>query len=200
MPGSHGNAAERWFGPHFSQLHPLLQALHRDGGTLRGEVAIGVGTGLARPLGRRLAARLGIPTDRPRRGFDVLIHHDDRAMQWRRRFDDGSELFSEFRPVGRYPGGHWLETTGPVQMRLGVDLADGGWRWRVLAAHWRGWRLPLALFPRTHAYKRIENASRYRFAVSFSLPLLGELLRYEGALTAVASDSTFTSIPTSSNS
>lgn len=188
MPGALQNAATQWFGPAFDRLHPLLQALHRSGGTLGGQIAISTGTGLAGPVGRRLARRLGIPVDRAHRGFQVDIVHDARAMQWRRRFDDGSELVSVFRPVGRYPDGHWLESTGPVRMKLGVDLGGGGWRWRLRGVQVGGMPLPLFLFPRTDACKRIEDDGRYRFAVAFSLFPFGELLRYEGALHAVPAD------------
>ncbi|MEH6419314.1 DUF4166 domain-containing protein [Pseudomonas sp. CGJS7] len=188
MPGALQNAAMQWFGPEFQRLHPLLQALHRSGGTLGGEIALSTGSGWAGRLGRRLARKLGIPIDRPRRGFRVDIVHDDHAMQWRRRFDDGSELISIFRPVGRYPDGHWLESTGPARMKLGVDLDGGGWRWRLRGVDVGGVPLPLFLFPRTDAYKRIERIDgeeRYRFAVAFSLFPFGELLRYEGALHAI---------------
>lgn len=191
MPGLPHNAAIHWFGPDFARLHPLLQALHRNGGTLGGQISIATGTGLAGRIGRRLARRLGIPIDRPQRGFRVDIVHEAQQMQWRRRFDDGSELISVFRPVGRYPDGYWLESTGPARMRLGVDLDGGGWRWRLLGVHLRGLRLPLFLFPRTDACKRIEpgaspgEGERYRFAVAFSMFPFGELLRYEGALHAI---------------
>ncbi|MGO1071975.1 DUF4166 domain-containing protein [Lysobacter sp. CA199] len=188
MPGVPHNAATQWFGPDFQRLHPLLQALHRDGGTLAGEIDIRTGPGLAGALGRRLARRLGIPLDRPRRGFRVDIVHESARMVWLRRFDDGSELRSVFEPVGRYPNGHWLESTGPVRMRLGVDLDSGGWHWRLLGIDARGLPLPRFLFPRTDAYKRIERGTegeRYRFAVAFSLFPFGELLRYEGALQAI---------------
>lgn len=188
MPGALQNAATQWFGPAFDRLHPLLQAMHRSGGTLGGQIAVSTGTGLAGSVGRRLARRLGIPVDRAHRGFQVDLVHDARAMQWRRRFDDGSELVSVFRPVGRYPDGHWLESTGPVRMKLGVDLDGGGWRWRLRGVQVGGMPLPLFLFPRTDACKRIEDDGRYRFAVAFSLFPFGELLRYEGALHAVPAD------------
>jgi hypothetical protein len=37
------------------------------------------------------------------------------------------------------------------------------------------------LFPRSDAYKRIEGG-RYRFQVTFTLPLLGTVLSYAGLL------------------
>ncbi|HEY0662092.1 MAG TPA: DUF4166 domain-containing protein [Lysobacter sp.] len=176
------NAATRWFGPAFVRLHPLLQALHREGGRLQGEVDVSTGRGIAGLLGRRLARKLGIPVDRPRRGFEVQIHHDNDVMSWHRRFDDGSVMTSIFRPVGHYPDGHWLETTGPVQLKLAADVIDGGWRWRLLGVAVRGLPLPLALFPRTDAFKRVDGDGRYRFGVAFALSPFGTLLRYEGAL------------------
>lgn len=192
MPGAPHNAAMHWFGPAFERLHPRLQALHRSGGALNGQIGISTGRGLAGLLGRRLAARLGIPTDRALRGFRVDISHSQDAMRWRRRFDDGGELLSVFRPVGRYPQGHWLESTGPARIKLGVDLEGGGWRWRVLGVAVAGVPLPRSAFPRTQAYKRIEShpdGERYRFAVAFSWFPFGELLRYEGALHAIPAES-----------
>ena len=44
-----------------------------------------------------------------------------------------------------------------------------------------GVRVPLWLLPRTEAYKRID-ADHYHFHVGFSLPLLGLLFSYSGAL------------------
>lgn len=198
MPGVPHNAAMHWFGPAFDGLHPLLQALHRHGGSLGGEIAITTGSGLAGRIGRRLARRLGIPIDRPRRGFRVDIVHDGQQMQWHRRFDDGSQLISIFRPVGRYPDGYWLESTGPARMKLGVDLEGGGWRWRLRAVDVRGIALPRFAFPRTEAYKRIErdgDGERYRFAVAFSWFPFGELLRYEGALHAIPADTASSAAP-----
>lgn len=180
--GPAGNAATRWFGPAFDDLHPLLQALHREGGRLRGEVDVGTGRGIAGLLGRRLARKLGIPVDRPRRGFEVQIQHDNDVMSWHRRFDDGGAMSSVFRPVGSYPDGHWLETTGPVQLKLAVDIVDGGWRWRMLGVAVRGLPLPLALFPRVEAFKCVEAGGCYRFGVAFALFPFGALLRYEGVL------------------
>ena len=176
------NAATRWFGEDLARLHPLLQALHREGGGLRGTVAITSGHGVAGWLGRRMAQRLGIPTGPALAGFEVRIAHDAQAMRWERRFDNGHTLLSVFRPVGRYPDGYWLEDTGAVQLKLTVDIRDGGWYWRLLGASVLGVPLPRWLFPRTDAFKRIDADGGYRFAVAFALFPFGTLLRYEGVL------------------
>ncbi len=104
-------------------------------------------------------------------------------MLWQRRFDDGAEMISRFVPYGAFPAGGWIERTGPLQLDLGVDIADGGWHWRLRGARWRGLPLPASLLPRTEAGKRIIDG-RYDFVVDFRLPLLGRILRYEGVLDA----------------
>ncbi len=171
------SAAESWFGEHFADLHPLLQKLHKTGGTLSGRIRIEpVGW-----IGRRLARRFGIPIDRTDCGFRVEIRHEDGILHWRRRFETGSEMVSLFQPVGTWPDGYWLETTGPLRLALTVDIRDGGWYWRPLRAIFGVLPIPMGLLPRTEAYKRIEEG-RYRFSVGFTVPLLGPVLRYGGLL------------------
>jgi hypothetical protein len=182
------NVVTRWFGPAFFQLHPLLQTLHRHGGRLYGDIAVDTGRGLAGLIGRRLARRLGIPSDRARCGFEVQVVHEADALLWRRRFDDGGTMVSRFVGLGHFPAGCWIEQTGPLQLSLGVDIVDGGWHWRLRAARWHGLRVPLALLPGSQAGKRIVDG-RYAFEVEFQLPLLGRVLRYGGLLDARAAGS-----------
>jgi hypothetical protein len=174
-------AVSRWFGPAFTDLHPLLQQLHREGGILSGLVEVHVPTGLAGFVGKRLAARLGVPTEGVRHDFAVTISHETDGLHWDRCFDGTREMRSLFRPVGQFPSGHWVESTGPVTMTLTVDIIDGGWHWRCLTMAVWGVGVPAWLFPRSRAYKRIEDG-RYRFYVGFSLPLLGTVLSYGGLL------------------
>lgn len=169
-------AVANWFGPGFEALHPLLQALHREGGRLTGEIQID-----ANWIGKLLAKRMGIPVGRDRCGFAVEISHEDGVLRWERRFDDGRRMLSLFRPVGTWPDGHWRESTGRLEMDLTVEVIEGGWYWRPLRARLGGLPVPLLLFPRVEAYKRIENGG-YRFSVSFAIPLIGTVLRYRGLL------------------
>jgi len=172
-----------WFGTQFAQLHPLLQTLHRHGGRLRGEIDIELGRGIAGTIGRRLARSVGIPVDRAQCGFEVEIRHTETALLWHRRFDSGAQMWSSFEPVGAWPEGYWVERTGALQLHLTVDVVDGGWQWRPLRAALHGVRVPLFLLPRTRAGKYVEGG-RYVFGVEFSLPVLGRVLSYSGALRA----------------
>ncbi|WP_426687998.1 DUF4166 domain-containing protein [Rhodanobacter ginsengiterrae] len=177
-------AASRWFGDAFFQLHPRLQSLHRRGGLLRGPVDICFGRGLAGMIGRRLARRLGIPAMPGKHQLEVAISHHDDLLHWDRRFDGGERFPSTFLPVGRWPAGSWVEQTAVIALQLQVDIVDGGWHWRCVGARRGRWRLPRWLLPRSEAYKRIEEG-RYRFKVSFALPLLGMVLGYGGWLDEV---------------
>lgn len=175
------NSVTHWFGEAFTHLHPLLQQLHQTGGQLSGTVTIELVTNpLARLIGQRLAKKLGIPTDKNQCPFQVEISHTPDALLWSRQFGT-HKMISVFKPIGTYPTGHWLETTGAIQLQLGVDISQGGWTWVTQALRFKGVSLPLSVMPRTHAYKRIEEG-QYRFGVEFSLPVLGKLLSYSGLL------------------
>jgi len=176
-------AVSSWFGQDFTQLHPLLQQLHLDGGTLSGTVELDLAAGFAGWVGRRLAAKLGIPSESGSYPFEVHIEHRQGQLLWSRRFAHSHAMLSVFEPVGSHASGYWREVTGATELHLQVDIQDGGWHWRCVGMHLHGVPLPLWLAPRTRAYKEVEGGA-YRFYVGFSLPLLGTVLSYSGLLQA----------------
>lgn len=188
------NPVIHWFGPQFEALHPRLQALHRHGGSLAGPVDIRRGSGIAGWLGRRLARRLGVPTEPVPHRLEVDIRHDGTTLYWHRRFDGASRMDSRFEPVGRWPQGHWRERTGAIALELTVEVVDGGWRWRCRRVRWHGIPLPMALLPHTQAGKWIED-DRYRFEVRFILPGWGEVLAYSGLLELRTGDAGYSAEP-----
>lgn len=172
---------EDWFGSGFAELHPLLQRLHREGGILSGRVWVSFGQGLAGVLGRRLAARMGVPTVAGDHHFQVTIHSKGGILHWSRRFNGQSEFSSEFQPVGRYPSGYWVERSGLLSLALGVEVRDGNWHWQHRKNSMFGVPIPRALFPTTLASKRIDG-ELYRFCVEVRAPALGTLFGYSGTL------------------
>jgi hypothetical protein len=175
---------QQWFGPKFSELHPLLQKVHLHGAQLGGVVDIHIPKGIAGAIGRRLATKLGVPVVGGQHQLTVTISHRADGMHWDRCFDGANYMRSIFRPVGTWPEGYWLEDTGPLKMRLTVDIKEGGWYWKCVEIRIFGLLLPLWLFPNSKAFKAIED-DRYKFYVGFSLPLIGTFLAYSGSLSQV---------------
>ena len=79
-PSAHSNAVVDWFAHKFSELHPLLQDLHRNGGQLHGTVQIEIPHGVAGFFGHRLAKKMGGPTTNFSPTFDVSISHADGLL------------------------------------------------------------------------------------------------------------------------
>jgi hypothetical protein len=175
------NPVSSWFGEKFFKLDPQLQKLHRQGGSLKGKIELSFGKGAAGFIGKRLARKLGVPLQPGEHQLRVEIHHEDKKLYWSRCFDGQHRVQSIFTPVGDYRQGYWLEKTGPVTLKLGVDVIDGSWHWRLMAVRFFSLSLPLFLFPNSVAYKKVIGDC-YQFHVSFSIPLLGQLFCYEGSL------------------
>ena len=175
------NPIKNWFGEDFSQLDPLLQKLHSNGGTLSGRVDVLVGKGISGLIGKRLAVKLGIPFDRKINTLQVEIKHSSSELLWNRTFNEDNEMRSIFVPHGVYPTGYWTESSGEFSLVLKVEIIDGGWHWVQESIRLKNLPLPLWLFPKTTAYKAIVDG-KYVFSVSFSLPILGHLLSYSGQL------------------
>ena len=173
---------KNWFGDEFRDLHPLLQQLHIKGGKLAGDVDISYGKGLAGIIGARLAKKMSLP-GKGIHQLVVSISHDDEGLHWGRRFNGQTLVESLFKPFGNIQQGYWVETTGPLTMKLTVDIINGGWYWRCLKINFFGLPIPLWLTPKANAYKVIENG-QYRFYVEFSLPVIGSLVCYQGLLQA----------------
>ncbi len=175
------NPVTNWFGDAIAELHPQLQSLHRHGGDLSGTVDLVFGKGLAGIIGRRLAKKLGMPTQAGVHALRVSIRHRENSLWWSRCFNGQQTMLSIFEPTGRHPDGNWTEKTGPVNLKLAVDIIDQGWYWRLRKVYLFGLRVPLIFFPHSLAYKKIIDGN-YQFHVGFSMPLVGQLLSYEGRL------------------
>ena len=177
---------EKWFGSHFSDLHPKLQLLHSGGGILRGEVDVTYGSGMGGLIGKRLGRKLGLPPVSGRTTLNVVISHTNDKMIWSRQFGSSNKpMVSEFTPYGQYSDGCWSETTRGITLELSVELKQGGWHWVQRAMRINSLTIPALFLPNLKANKAIKN-DLYHFEVELFKPALGGLLvRYEGALTEV---------------
>lgn len=164
----------RVMGAAFDRLPPAVRRLHdvcRDSGA-QGEGRVERGRGL---LARALAAAMRFPPE-GRWPLHVAFAEADGVERWTRDF--GGHLFtSELRAKGE----SLVERFGPLRFAFDLPSGPDGLEMKL-----RGWTivglpLPLALAPRIGA-REWEEEGRFRFAVSASLPLVGEIVRYSGWL------------------
>ena len=174
------NLVENWFGEEFSNLHPLIQRLHINGGTLSGDIQLTYGTGLAGLVGKRLGVKLGLPETNGEHNLTVDISHNNGQLVWSRDFS-GQQIISTFTPSGRHPDGYWIEKTGSIELHLGVDVKEGGWFWVQRKMLWMGIQIPRLLYPKTTAYKKVVNG-KYEFGVELSYRFFGTFVSYNGLL------------------
>lgn len=114
-PSPGETATSAWFGTNFARLHPRLQALHGEGGVVRGAVMMSFGRSLAGLIGRRMARKLGTSSSGADHPLKAADHHDGAARR-DRRFDDGPRFSATFQPVGHWPAGHWIEDTSAISL------------------------------------------------------------------------------------
>lgn len=175
---------ESWFGESFQKLDPLIQRLHQLDHTLKGSVQIEYSKGLSGRIGRSFAQKLGIPTNTGKIPLSVDIRHASDHFVWSRQFGgDGPVMTSKFYPVGAYPNGGWLESTGGVEITLGVEIKYGAWHWKQKSVRIHGIPAPDFTSPKVVAFKEVVD-EKYNFYVEFLLPGLGRLFTYQGLLKA----------------
>jgi hypothetical protein len=167
----------RAMGPAYDPLPPAVRDLHQfcaDSGAA-GEAMVSRGRGLV----VRLLARLMRFPPEGQWPLHVAFAGRDGCEAWTR--DYGGHVMASV--LSDRPGGV-VERFGPVRLAFdlvprpdGLDMKLVGWS--VLAIP-----LPRFLAPRIAASEREENG-RFRFDVSASLPLVGQVVRYSGWLVPV---------------
>lgn len=176
------SVTQKWFGEYFYQLHPKIQQLHTQGGTLVGDVNVEYGSGIGRMIGQRLGRKLGLPPKSGPTSLQVDIAHTDESMIWSRQFGGSAkEMISVFTPTGNYSNGYWTETTGSITIELGVEVQSSEWHWIQRATKIHNLRLPAVLLPALKAKKTFVD-DLYYFEVELVKREFGTLVRYHGAL------------------
>jgi hypothetical protein len=167
----------RIMGAAFDRLPPAVRRLHdicRDSGA-EGEGRVERGRGL---IARAVAAAMRFP---PEGLWPLHVAFAERGgtERWTRDFG-GHRFASELsRDDGRI-----VERFGPLRFAFELPSGPEGLEMRLRAWSVLGIPLPLGLAPRIGA-REWEEEGRFRFAVTASLPLIGEIVRYSGWLVAL---------------
>ncbi len=163
----------RLLGEGFAGLHPSLREFHA---ARRGAEAAGVFR-VTRPRGRLrnlLANSIGLPPAGEVVPLLLKVTPRGSGERWERSFG-GHRLDS----VQAARQGLLTETAGPASFDLAVTVRNGGMRFRTRRVWVLGIPVPRGWGPSVEA----EAASReggWSVRVRLRLPLLGELLSYEG--------------------
>ena len=167
---------QKLLGASFYSLPPSVRMLHgiRGSGRYAGRATIMRGRN---PLARLFANIAGLPAAREDVAVTVAFETDAGGETWRRDFG-GHPLHTRVRRLG----GSLVERLGPLQFRFALHVHDGVLWWQAVGVRLFGvLPLPVSWFADVHC-RESEQDGRYTFLVEASLPLVGQLIRYEGWL------------------
>lgn len=158
-------------------LAPSIRTLHLrpNDGRYRGEVEVERGRGVMAALCIRA---LRLPPD-GRGPIEVDIAIDGDAERWTRHIGGGT-----LRSLLWAEDGLLCERIGGVTLRFALRAHAGEMHWQAVGARWLGLPLPANAFMGVVA-REYDEAGRYHFDASATLPWIGLLLRYRGWLDVV---------------
>jgi YfiH family protein len=165
----------RLLGDAFATLPTRVRTLHRATGNRRygGVATVKRGRG---GLSRLCGWATGLPPAMQDASLVVDIAAAAEGETWTRSFGAHTmrSRLSQGGPLLR-------ERLGLVTFGFALSASDGVLRWDVREVRALGLRLPVRWFSGVRACES-ERDGRYRFEVCASLPLIGELIHYEGWL------------------
>lgn len=161
-------------GERYGALPAAVRALHDGAGReFSGDIHVVRGTNPLASLAGRIA---GLPP-----GFRGPFCFESipgaGVETWCRRVG-GHEMRSSLRAID----GLLVENMGLIQFRFALEPDATGLNWRLARVRWLGIPLPVSWFSGVHAREFENEQGRYAFSVEAALPLLGRIVRYDGAL------------------
>jgi hypothetical protein len=156
----------------FVKLPDVVQRAHRGTIRLSGTAKVERGRG----LGGLIAMIMRLPKSNQKADLVVTAWHFADQMVWSRSFDG-----RVFESIFKKDDDFLVEQMGPLSLYLQPMCEGGRLVYRLIATQIGPIALPRVLAPSMTAWES-EKDGKYAFEVSVSLPLLGRLVRYSGAL------------------
>lgn len=162
-------------GESFAALAPAVRRLHSvDGAVWTGRVDVRRGAGA---LARCCARLTGLPPTMDDAPLRVCFICADGAETWQRDFA-GHAMHSRLRAVH----GVLVESLGPVRFAFRLDVVDAAIHWTLRSVRLFGvLPLPARWFNGVNC-REYQRDGRYAFHVRAGLPLVGEVIAYDGWL------------------
>ena len=170
------NALQIHMGDQFKQLDSIVQDAHVDDIELNGHIEVKRGGYLS----NFVCNILGMP--KAGKSVKNIVHgyHYSDHLKWERTFD-GKPFNSRFDLVGDY----LVESMGPLKLFLKASSENGTLRYTLSHVNFQGITLPSVIAPALSATEK-EVKGRYVFLVKVSMPVIGLLIQYSGAVDLVS--------------
>lgn len=167
---------QRALGAEFFHLAPVVKQLHGMQGNhvWRGEGRVMRGNGVLAALCARATQ---LPGNIPVAAVAVRFEASPEQETWQRTFND-----ARFSSRLRLRDGLMQERLGPIHFAFRLYRHEDEIRWTVERARLFGLLpLPAAWFDAVRC-REFERDGRYHFDVDAAMPLVGQIVRYEGWL------------------
>lgn len=166
-------------GAAFDGLPPSVKALHASGArrSWSGVAQVRRGRGL---VAGWIAAMIGFPRQSDQVPVTVTFSPDGNGERWTRDF--GGKTFRSHQSLGSgRDSGLLVERFGVARFSLALLVENG--RLLLVPRRWSLLRIPMpkALLPKEASFES-EEGGRFRFDVRISMPLVGSIVAYKGAL------------------
>jgi hypothetical protein len=166
-------------GADFDCLPAPIKALHTVIGRTvwRGKASVTRGTELA---ARTIAWIFCFP--KATNDIPVTVHMDrtDRSEVWTRCFGT-QEFRSELTPDPKIAGRMW-ERFGLFSFAIDFDADETGLAFPVTKGRFLGLPIPRTMLPKSDTKEEVDTDGRATFSVCLSMPMLGQVVHYQGWL------------------
>lgn len=135
-------------------------------------------------LARLICRIVGFPPAGQDAEVEVSMHRSGQTEHWVRNF--GGKQFRSALTVSK-AGGVW-ERFGLFTFEIALEVSDGRLGYPVRRARLFGLPWPMVLTPKSDTFEAADADGRATFDVAISLPIVGQLIHYQGWLQSVEDD------------
>jgi hypothetical protein len=170
---------ESLLGSSFQKLSPAVRAVHCGRSVrLEGSASVTRGTSL---IARILCRLLALPDPQRNAPVTVILEASAAGETWSRWYGSSPAMRSRIERRGPV----LVERFGALALHFRVVVQGGQLVWLPIRVTLLGIPLPMRMFSGVAA-RASEKHGRYAFAVSMSLPIIGDVISYEGVADVIS--------------
>jgi Domain of unknown function (DUF4166) len=164
-----------------AQFPSSLRGFYEGSGTRTAEGIVYVIVG--RGFTRLLLNIMGLDMKNGKQDLVVTFRPDGDGELWQRTFETGRFTSRLEKDVGCGPA--IVELFGPFSLHYHLMVDKDCITWMLRRSRFFGVPIPMLLAPRIAAREWVSEDGKYEMSAEVTLPVLGQLLSYTGALVRV---------------